>query len=494
MSEGPLARAQARPGECEREPASGDCAREPASDEYERERVPEHRTKGFLSFVGMFAGEHVAGTELLIGPLFVVHGVTAFDLLGGLFVGNVLAVLTWTFVTAPIAVRHRLTLYFHLEKIGGASLVKVYNVANGALWCSIAAAMIYVSATAVAWPLGFAMPGLSDWLPPGPGLALSVIATGLLFTYIAARGYDAVARFANVVAPWMVVMFLIFGIASLPELGVRSLADFWRAANDSIWPGQAQADRTRFTFWHVMFFSWFGNMAWHWGMGDLSIFRFARKSSYGLASAAGMFLGHYLAWVCAGLLYAVQLRQNLADNSVNPGPLAFRVGGWSGILLVLVAGWTTANPIIYRAGLAFQSLRPRWSRFRVTLAAGVAASLIGIFPGLCSEFLNVAALYGLALCPMGAVIFADHYLARRLGLCDLYAERAGLRSWWPPLAAWALALVACVLLNVYGGVQVFFLGLPGWLAAGTLFLALSAVAQKRRAVAQGCRDAAGAMP
>jgi purine-cytosine permease-like protein len=220
-------------------------------------------------------------------------------------------------------------------------------------------------------------------------------------------------------------------------------------------------------------------------MGDLSIFRFARKSSYGLASAAGMFLGHYLAWVCAGLLYAVQLRQNIADNSVNPGPLAFRVCGSTGILLVLVAGWTTANPIIYRAGLAFQSLHPRWSRFRVTLAAGAAASCIGIFPGLCSEFLNVAALYGLALCPMGAVIFADHHFARRLGLSDFYAERAGLRSWWPPIAAWALALVACVVLNVWLGVQVFFLGLPGWIAAGALFLALSALAQKRRPAAGG---------
>jgi len=451
----------------------------PSADEFEREPVPEHRTRGFSSFVGMFAGEHVAGTELLIGPLFVVHGVSAFDLLAGLAVGNLLAVLTWTLVTAPIAVRHRLTLYFQLEKIGGPALTKIYNLSNGMLWCCIAAAMIYVSATAVAWPLGFAMPGLSDWLPPGPGLTLSVIATGLLFTYIAARGYDAVARFANVAAPWMVAMFLIFGIASLPELGIRSWSDFWRAADETIWPGQVQPDRVKFTFWHVMFFSWFGNMAWHWGMGDLSIFRFARRSWYGFASAAGMFFGHYLAWICAGLLYAVQIRQNAVDNSVNPGPLAFRVAGWAGILLVLIAGWTTANPIIYRAGLAFQSLHPAWRRFRVTIAAGAVASVIGIFPGLGSQFLEVAALYGLALCPMGAVIFADHYFARRLGMMDFYAERAGLRSWWPPLAAWVLALVACVILNVVCGVEVFFLGLPGWIAAGTLFLGLSAMAQNR---------------
>lgn len=139
------------------------------ADEFEREPVPAQRTKGLRSYIGMFAGEHVAGTELLIGPLFVVHGVTAFDLLAGLLVGNLLAVLTWTLVTAPIAVKHRLTLYFQLEKIGGPRLVKVYNLANGLLWSCIASAMIYVSATAVAWPMGFAMPALDDWLPPGPG-------------------------------------------------------------------------------------------------------------------------------------------------------------------------------------------------------------------------------------------------------------------------------------------------------------------------------------
>jgi purine-cytosine permease-like protein len=217
-------------------------------------------------------------------------------------------------------------------------------------------------------------------------------------------------------------------------------------------------------------------------MGDLSIFRFAKKSSYGFASAAGMFFGHYMAWICAGLLYAVQLSRNSADVAITPGPLAFGVAGWAGILLVFIAGWTTANPIIYRAGLAFQSLNPHWSRMRVTLVAGIVASLVGIFPGLCSKFLDVAALYGLALCPMGAVIFADHYFMRKLGLVDFYAERAGLRSWWPPLAAWGLALAACVLMNQLGGVQIFFLGLPGWFAAGILYLVLSRMAQKRTVV------------
>ena len=54
-------------------------------DEYERERVPERAWLGFSSFVGQYAGEHTAGTELMIGPLFIASGVSAVDVVGGLF-------------------------------------------------------------------------------------------------------------------------------------------------------------------------------------------------------------------------------------------------------------------------------------------------------------------------------------------------------------------------------------------------------------------------
>lgn len=102
-----------------------------SSGEYEREPVPAKAQLGFGSFIGMYAGEHVAGTELTIGPLFVAAGVSAYDLLVGLLIGNLLAVLSWTLLTAPIATRARLTLYYQLEKICGRNLVWLYNLVNG---------------------------------------------------------------------------------------------------------------------------------------------------------------------------------------------------------------------------------------------------------------------------------------------------------------------------------------------------------------------------
>ena len=94
-----------------------------AHDEFERTPVPEKSRLGFKSFIGQYAGEHCAGTELMIGPLFVAAGVGAFDVLFGLLVGNLLAVFSWMFLCAPIAVRARLTLYYQLEKICGKRMV-----------------------------------------------------------------------------------------------------------------------------------------------------------------------------------------------------------------------------------------------------------------------------------------------------------------------------------------------------------------------------------
>lgn len=87
-----------------------------------------------------------------------------------------------------------------------------------------------------------------------------------------------------------------------------------------------------------MFFAWFCNMAWHIDMADLSVFRYARKSWYGLASASGMYIGHFMAWIAASVLYAVQLHQDPANTAVLPGPLAYSACGVAGLLAVVAAG------------------------------------------------------------------------------------------------------------------------------------------------------------
>ena len=110
--------------------------------EFEREPVPDSALLGSGKFWGMYAGEHAAGTEFMIGPLFLAAGASLSDLILGLLLGNFLAVLTWRFLVVPIAMAKRMTLYYQLERIAGGSLVKFYNLVNGLLFCFLAGAMV----------------------------------------------------------------------------------------------------------------------------------------------------------------------------------------------------------------------------------------------------------------------------------------------------------------------------------------------------------------
>ena len=229
-----------------------------------------------------------------------------------------------------------------------------------------------------------------------------------------------------------------------------------------------------------MFFAWFCNMAMHIGMSDLSVFRYARKARYGLASAAGMYLGHFLAWIAASILYALQLHQNPANTDVLPGPLANNAAGITGLLCVIVAGWTTANPTIYRAGLAFQAIFPRTSRYRVTLVTGMIVAVFGMFPAVAMKLLDFVALYGLVLMPMGAVIFVDFWLFPKTGLSSFYAEKSG-SSWnWAAAIAWFATLGIAVWLVQAGITQIYFVSLPGWFIAALVYVAGSKLIQRRR--------------
>ncbi|MFK7924026.1 MAG: cytosine permease [Bacteroidia bacterium] len=454
------------------------------SEEFEREAVPKSHLKSWKSFLGMYAGEHAAGTEFIIGPLFLTAGVSAFDLIVGLLIGNLMAVLSWRFITAEIAVKNRLTLYYQLEKICGKKLVTFYNVANGVLFCFLAGAMITVSATAVGIPFDMEMPRLTDTMPNGISWVVIVVAIGIVISLIAARGYDTVSKVANWMSPLIILAFLACGIVSLNKLGVDSFAEFWNIWGEGSEPFPGQI---KYTFWHVVMWSWFCNAAMHIGMSDLSVFRYAKKASSGWTTAAGMFVGHYIAWIAAALLYAVYVKSPeaqafLTNNQappVAPGPLAYDAIGVFGIVAVIIAGWTTANPTIYRAGLAFQAIIPKASTFWVTILAGAIATIAGLFPAFAMKLLDFVAVYGFILAPVGAIIVFEHFFAEKAGIQRNYAAISGSSFNWAVLLAWGLSFGVFYFLSASQNVFLSFLTLPAWISCGLLFLIFSKYFQRK---------------
>ena len=446
--------------------------------EFETRPVAAEQLQEARQFAASYAGEHVAGTEFVIGALFVAWGVSTHDILYGLLLGNLMAVLTWGLVTAPIATDTRLTLYAYLEKIAGPGTIKLYSVINGILFAILAGAMITVSASAVR--ILFGIPPQVNWYPTDISFVLVAIAVGTVVVVVAVKGFRGVAHFSEICAPWMILMFIAGALAVLPVLvnvangvdSIGSLSDFVTVADEYIWV-DTDSD---VGFWHVAAFAWVANLAMHGSLGDMTLLRFARKSSYGYFSALGMFIGHYLAWICAGIMGAgVALLLKSSIGQLDPGEVAFQSLGIAGIIAVIIAGWTTSNPTIYRAGLAFQSLNHDWSRTRVTVIAGVATTIIACFPFVFTKLLGFVGIMGLMLAPVGAVIVTEHWIFPRIGFTRYWSHYRNNTTNFAAVLTWVVSLILALYLERSGTLHLFFLLIPIWIYATLLYIGLASV-------------------
>ena len=230
-------------------------------------------------------------------------------------------------------------------------------------------------------------------------------------------------------SPWLFVVFVACAIAVLPALGVRpDFSNLWDVAATRIWNGHPTPGQEKFGVAHIMFFAWFANLAMHIALSDMALFRFAPNWKYGLFSAFGMYPGHMLAWICSGIMVAG------INREMNPGMMAIQAGGIAGGAAVMIAGWTTANPTLYRSGLAFQAITPNWPRWKTTALAGTITTLLSCMPVFFLRLLDYVAIYGLALMPVGAIVVAEHWIFPRLGIEQYSAERRGWTMNWAALA------------------------------------------------------------
>ncbi|MCP9237349.1 cytosine permease [Lewinella sp. JB7] len=443
--------------------------------------VPPWKLHDWTHFAGLYAAEHVAATEFVIGATFVALGARTMDILVGLLIGNILAVLSWTLITSPIAVDTRLSLYTYLNKIAGDSMTQLYNWANIVIFSVISAAMITVSATAVRF--AFDIPAQLNWYPTNLWFVLIVFCVGAVVVSIAIYGFNAVSEFSGVCAPWLFVMFTSGAMVLLPALSLSvlgdtlpgSFADLITLGNESIWTGVDSSGEPGIGLVEVIGFAWAANTITHFGLIDMALLRFAKKKIYGLATSTGMMFGHYVAWIAAGIMgagAAVILGKTIVE--LDPGDVAYYALGWSGFVIVIVAGWTTAITNLYRAGLAAQAVFNRHSRRRTTLTVGLITIGIACFPFVFSQILPLLTYAGLLVVPVGAIVFAEHQLFPRIGMTRYWLSYRQLSWSTPAVAAWALGLVFGFGLNALNVMSFFYLFLPTWVFTILVYTFLAA--------------------
>ncbi|WP_225036423.1 purine-cytosine permease family protein [Winogradskyella sp. SM1960] len=438
----------------------------------EAEQLPIAKNKlhNWTHFAGIYAAEHVAATEFVIGATFVALGATTKDILLGLLIGNILAVLSWTFITSPIAVDTRLSLYTYLNKIAGDSMTKLYNWANVIIFTVISAAMITVSATAVRF--AFNIPAQLNWYPTNLWFIVIVLIVGSVVVSIAIYGFKAVSDFSGICAPWLFVMFTCGAFVLLPALSLEVLgktipsgwSDFISLGDQSIWTGINSDGEPGIGLTEVIGFAWAANTITHFGLIDMALFRFAKKKAYGLTTSTGMMFGHYVAWISAGIMgagAAVIIGKSIVE--LDPGDVAYYALGWSGFVIVIVAGWTTAVANLYRAGLAAQAIFKNHSRKKTTIAVGLVTMVVACFPFVFSQILPLLTYAGLLVVPVGAIVFAEHQIFPRIGYTRYWLHYRQLTVSKPAIASWALGLAFGFGLNTLDVMSFFYLFIPTWI-------------------------------
>jgi len=442
--------------------------------------IAKHKLHGWRHFVGLYAGEHVAATEFVIGATFVALGAKTMDILLGLLIGNVLAILSWTLITAPIATQTRLSLYTYLDKIAGDSMTKLYNWANVIIFSVISAAMITVSSTAVRFL--FKIPAQLDWYPTNAMFVLVVLAVGIVVVFVAMYGFNAVSEFSGICGPWLFVMFSAGALVLFPALAdsvlgstvLSSFKDFITIGDQSIWTGVNAAGEPGIGLLEVIGFAWAANTITHFGLIDMALFRYAKKPIYGLATSSGMLFGHFIAWIAAGIMgagTAVLVKKSIIE--LDPGDVAYQALGLSGFVIVIVAGWTTANANLYRAGLAAQAIFHKHSRKQTTLAVGAVTVVIACFPFVFGKMLPMLTYAGLLVVPVGAIVFAEHVIFPRIGFSRYWARYRKLTHSTPAVASWGIGLVFGFGLNALNVMSFYYLFLPTWIVTIIVYTLLS---------------------
>ena len=442
--------------------------------------VADKELSGLGSFIGLYGGEHIAATEFVIGATLVQYGCTASDILIGLLIGNFLAVLCFTFFCSKIATDTRLTLYSYLGRILGGKLQKVYNIVLGLGLAALAAAGISISATAIRRV--FNVPIQLNWYPTSIKFVIIILILGAVITLIVANGFEGVSKFATTCVPWMISLFFVALLITLPQLieavggsGISSPSDFLYLLNTHVWNGQSETGQHLGVF-HVIGFAWTCNLAWHIGLNDMPMLRYAKDYKYGYASAVGMYIGHFCAWIIAGILGATAaIILNTPLTKLDPGEVTFTLLGYTGLIAVIIAGWTTANPTIYRIVLSFNAVFNKISQKKMTYIMGVIITLAACFPYV-QKADAILVYLGMAVEGVGVICITEHFIFPKIGFTRYWNEYKKGEVNWAAAAAWIISIVFSFGLVFSGVVHRNLILLPTFILTMVLYIVFARLA------------------
>lgn len=377
------------------------------SNDFAREPVPEHERKHWFTIslvwiaVGIDLSAVIFGVELGSGMAFkdaLISVLIGSGILGALaafcaYVGQVTG-----FSTSMIS---RFTF-----GISGAKFVSFFMAVALLGWFGVQTGFFAENASAI-FQYSFQV---------NVPLPLLAALGGILMTSTAIFGYKAIEKLSAWAVPLLLLLiFLTIGLA-INQFGAEALS----APVDNVFTMGMAISLAISVFITGAVIS-----------PDISRWSKTKKDAI-LASFIGFFVGNSFMIIVSMILSRIMNEDSLTTIMIMVGL------GLPGILVLILAQWTTNTNNAYSSGLSFSVIFTKINKGVLTLIAGILGTLLAVL-GIYNNFINFLTIMSMFITPIAGVYTASYYFGKHKYFTVAVGQDRNFKLL--PLLAWVLGAI-----------------------------------------------------
>ncbi|GIN73122.1 cytosine permease [Bacillus sp. J14TS2] len=392
------------------------------NNDYERQPVPISERKRWYSIslvwiaVGIDLSAMLFGAELGAGMNFQ-------DALLAVVIGSAILGVLAAFCAYVGAVTGLSTSMISKFTFGanGAKFVSLFLAVSLLGWFGVQTGFFAENAFA-------AIKGVVGWEIPLPLLAGI---GGILMMTTAVLGYRAIEKLSSWSVPLLLILVILSVILAIKKYGASELS----APVENI-----------FSF--GMAISLVISVFVVGAVISPDVSRWARtKKDAILASFFGFFFGNSFMIVIAMILSRIMDESDLTTIMITVGL------GVPGILVLILAQWTTNTNNAYSSGLSLSVIFSKTNKVVLTLIAGIIGTLLAVL-GIYDYFIDFLTIMTMFIAPIGGVYTASYYIGGQ----SLFKNRNNQAYKFLPLLAWVLGtLISWLTMEGPIGLELFTL-------------------------------------
>ncbi|MCJ8008462.1 cytosine permease [Lederbergia wuyishanensis] len=371
-------------------------------NDYAREAVPESERKKWLSISLVWIAVGIDLSAMLFGAE-LGKGMNFNDALLSVIIGSaILGVLAafCAYVGAVTGLSTSMISRFTFG-ISGAKFVSLFIAISLLGWFGVQTGFFAENAfAAVKGAVGLELP-----MPLLAGIG------GILMMTTAIFGYRAIEKLSSWSVPLLLILVILAVILAIKQFGLSEL----KAPVENVFSFGMAISLVISIFVTGAVIS-----------PDVSRWAKTKKDAV-LASFFGFFFGNSFMIVVAMILSRIMDESSLTTIMITVGL------GIPGILVLILAQWTTNTSNAYSSGLSLSVIFTRTNKAVLTLVAGILGTLLAVL-GIYDYFINFLSIMTLFIAPIGGVYTAYYYIGGPK-LFDTLNDKAFK---FLPLTAWAL--------------------------------------------------------